>query len=263
MTSDSKHLPSFSSYRTPRILTNGIHTLVVKIPDGTLTSCWQLPWNDPLLSGWPGEFPHGRKWHSRSCVSRSWPSTNSGIRSSWDRSINSGNHDAAGCSWAIKITSTPGDWAIFCNTCGTILNDRNAYKKVPPVVPRHGHGICPLRPGVRIMTAIRAWRVVCWRMSQTNRSVANRGRRLSMAIVHSVVSVWPTLDRESAWMLCTPGRWMEINVIALLSQHLSSRMVICIKVCDLVPPPPPLILDVRHCHCVVAHQSHHSGPQTR
>ena len=31
-----------------------------------------------------------------SCVSRSWPSTNSGIGSSWDRSINSGNHDAAG-----------------------------------------------------------------------------------------------------------------------------------------------------------------------
>ena len=85
-----------------------------------------------------------------SCVSRSWPSTNSGIGSSWDRSINSGNHDAAGCSWAIKITSTPGDLAIFCSTCGTILNDGNAYKKVPPVVPRHEHGICPLRPGIRI-----------------------------------------------------------------------------------------------------------------
>ena len=59
-------LAIFSSYRTPQILTNEIHTLVVKIPDGTLTSCWQLPWNDPLLSGWPGEFPHGLKWHPRS-----------------------------------------------------------------------------------------------------------------------------------------------------------------------------------------------------
>ena len=66
--------------------------------------------------------------------------------------------------------------------------------------------------------------------------LANTGRKLSMAIVHSVVSVWPTLDRESAWMLRTPGRWMGTNVIAMLSHHLSSRMVICIKVCDLVPP---------------------------
>ena len=79
--------------------------------------------------------------------------------------------------------------------------------------------------------------------------LANTGRRLSMAIVHSVVSVWPTLDRESAWMLCTPGRWTETNVIALLSQHLSSRMVICIKVCDLVPPPPRSWCTPPSLHC--------------
>ena len=66
--------------------------------------------------------------------------------------------------------------------------------------------------------------------------LANTGHRLSMAIVHSVVRVWPTLDRESAWILHTPGRWTGTNVIALLSHHLSSRMVFCIKVCDLVPP---------------------------
>ena len=42
----------FSSYRTPWILTNEIHTLVVKIPEGTLTSCWQLPlWAPWWLSG--------------------------------------------------------------------------------------------------------------------------------------------------------------------------------------------------------------------
>ena len=66
--------------------------------------------------------------------------------------------------------------------------------------------------------------------------LANTVRRLSMAIVHSVVRVWPTLDRESAWILRTPGRWTGTNVIALLSHHLSSQMVICIEVCDLVPP---------------------------
>ena len=43
----------FSTYRTPRIFTNGIRTLGVMIPVGTLTSCWQLPWNDPSPSGWP------------------------------------------------------------------------------------------------------------------------------------------------------------------------------------------------------------------
>ena len=37
----------FSTYRTPQILTNGIPTLGVMIPVGTLTSCWQLPWNGP------------------------------------------------------------------------------------------------------------------------------------------------------------------------------------------------------------------------
>ena len=52
----------FSSYRTPRILTNEIHTLAVKILVGILTSCWQLPWNDPLLSKWPWEFPRVKIW---------------------------------------------------------------------------------------------------------------------------------------------------------------------------------------------------------
>ena len=76
----------------------------------------------------------GRKWRvsvtspsmHTSCVSRSWPSTNSGIGSSWDRSISSGNQS---CSWGISITCTPGDWAIFCRTWGTILNGGKAYRR--------------------------------------------------------------------------------------------------------------------------------------
>ena len=90
-------------------------------------------------------------------------------------------------------------------------------------------------------TAIRTWQSrllanVANKLICGSPHLANTGRRLTMAIVHSVVSVWPTLDRESAWMLCTPGRWTGTSVIALLSHHLSSRMVICIKVCDLMPP---------------------------
>ena len=87
---------------------------------------------------------------------------------------------------------------------------------------------------------IRTWWVVCWRMSQGSTCgsphLANMGRRRSMAIVYSVVSVWPTLDRESVWMFCTPGRWTGTNVIALRLHHFSSRMVSCITVCDLMPP---------------------------
>ena len=84
-------------------------------------------------------------------------------------------------------------------------------------------------------TAIQTWWVVCWWMCGSPQ-LANTGRRRSMAIVHSVFSVWPTLDRESAWMLCTPDRWTGTNVIALQSHHLSSRIVICISVYDRVPP---------------------------
>ena len=85
--------------------------------------------------------------------------------------------------------------------------------------------------------------------------LANMGLRRSMAIVHSVVSVWPILDRESAWMLCIPGRWTGTNVAPLeqsyghLHQSVRSRA--------------PLVLDVSHSHCVVAHQANHPGPQMR
>ena len=187
----------------------------------------------------------GRKWRvlvtlspvKMSWVSRSWPLTNSGIRSSWDRSINSGNHDAAGCSWAIKITLTPGDWAIFYRTWGTILNGGNAYRRPLPL----SHGMDMASVHSALGSGYSDTNLSCLLANVANKStcgspyLANTGLRCSMAIVHSVVSVWPTLDRESAWMLCTPGRWTGTNVIALCSHHLSSRMVICIKVCDLVP----------------------------
>ena len=113
-------------------------------------------------------------------------------------------------------------------------------QEAPRLVPGHGHGICPLRPGVRI-----------WRneldessvggMSQTYRSVV---RPTWQTLV--IDSPWPSSTPWSEsgrlwtgnppWILHTPGRWTGTNVIALLSHHLSSRMVFCIKVCDLVPP---------------------------
>ena len=189
----------------------------------------------------------GRKWRvsvmpppmHTSCVSRSWPSTNSRIGSSWDRSISSGNHDAASCSWAIKIICNPCDWAIFCSTWGTILNGGKAYRR--PLSLSQGMDMASFHSALGSgygdtnltsrLLAIVANKSICG-----SPHLANAGRRLSMAIVHSVVSVWPTLDRESTWMLRTPGRWTGTNVISLLSHYLSSRMVICIKVCDLVPP---------------------------
>ena len=159
---------------------------------------------------------------------------NSGIRSSWDRSINSGNHEAACCSGAIRITLTPSDWAIFCRTWGTVLNDGNADRSPLPLSQGmdlasvhsalgSGYGETNLMSHLLVKVANKS---TCGLPH-----LANTGRRRSMAIVHSVFSVWPTLDRESAWMLCTPGRWTGTNVIALRSHHLSSRMVI-----DRVPP---------------------------
>ena len=100
MTSDSKHVPSF--HPTER------------------HESW------PMVSVTPS--PVQTSW-----VSRSWPSMYSGIGSSWDRYINSGNHDAAGCSWVIKIILILGGWAIFCSTWGTILNGGNAYRRPLPL----------------------------------------------------------------------------------------------------------------------------------
>ena len=145
MTSDSKHTPSFRPTERHESWPMGFVHLLWRFP--------KAPWHH--VSSFPGmtlrsqdgpESFHacrfdGRKWRvsvtpspvQTSCDSRSWPSTNSGIGSSWDRFINSGNQDAAGCSWAIKITFTPGDWAIFCSTCGTILNGGNAYRSPLPL----------------------------------------------------------------------------------------------------------------------------------
>ena len=153
----------------------------------------------------------GRKWWvsvtpspvQTSCVSRSWPSTNSGIGSSWERSINSGNHDAAGCSWVIKITFTPGDWAIFCSTWGTILNGGYAYRRPLPLSQGMDmasvHSALGSGYGDTNLTS-RLLANVANKSIHGSPHLANTGRRLSMAIVHSVVSVWPTL----CW---TASRW--------------------------------------------------------
>ena len=82
--------------------------------------------------------------------------------------------------------------------------------------------------------------------------LGNTVRRHSIAIVHSAFSIWPTLDRESAWMLWTPGRWTGTNVITLRSHHVSSSALVCM-----------IVLDVSHSHCIVAHQANHPGPQMR
>ena len=251
MTSDSKHVPSFRPTERHESWPMGFIHLLWRLP--------KAPWHH--VGSFPGMTLHsqdgpesfhacrfdGRKWRvsvtsspvQTSCVSRSRPSTNRGIWSSWARSINSGNHDAAGCSWAIKITFTPGDWAIFCSTWGTILNGGKAYRR--PLSLSHSMDMASVHSalgsgyGDTNLTS-RLLANVANKSIRGSPHLANTGLRLSMAIVHSVVSVWPTLDRESAWMLCTPGRWTGTNVIALRLHHLSSRMVICIKVCDLVPP---------------------------
>ena len=152
-----------------------------------------------------------------SCVSRSWPSKNRGIGSSWARSISSGNHDAAGCSWAISITCTPGDWAIFCRTCGTILNGGKAYKR--PLSLSQGMDMASVHSalgsgyGNTNLTSPLLANVASISICGSSH-LANTGRRFSMAIVHSVVRVWPILDRESAWILRTPGRWTGTNLFS-------------------------------------------------
>ena len=72
-------------------------------------------------------------------------------------------------------------------------------QEAPPIVlgHRHGYGNANL---MRRLLANVANRSTCG-----SSHLANTGRRRSMAIVHSVFSVCPTLDSESTWTLCTPG----------------------------------------------------------
>ena len=251
MTSASKHVPSFRPTERHESWPMGFIHLLWRFPKAPWHHVGSFPGMTLCSQDGPESFNacrfDGRKWRvsvtlsaiQTSFVSRSWPSMNSRIGSSWERSINCGNQDSAGHSCAIKITFTPGDWTIFCSTWGTILNGGNAHRRpislsqgmdMASVYSALGSGYDDTNLTSRLLANV------------PNKSIrgsphlANTGRRLSMAIVHSLVSIWPTLDRESAWMLCTPGRWTGTNVIALLSHHLSSRMVICIKVCEFVPP---------------------------
>ena len=109
--------------------------------------------------------------------------------------------------------------------------------------------------------AIRTWRVVCWRMSQTYRSV--------------VRPTWQTLIVDSPWPSSTPwsesGRlWTWIRLDVVHSWQMDGNQRNRLAVAPLEQPGghlhqsvrsrAPLVLDVRYRHCVVAHQSHHSVP---
>ena len=133
-------------------------------------------------------------------------------------------------------------------------------QETPPIVPWNRHGVHELRLGSGYGDANLMSRLLA---NVANKSTcgsphwANTGRRRSMAIVHSVFSVWPTLDSESAWMLWTPGRWTDqcyrLSIAPLQQvQH---------QLHESVGSSASLVLDVSHCHCVIAHQAHHLGPQ--
>ena len=182
MTSDLKHMLSFRPTERHKSWPMGFIHLLWRFPKAPWHHVGSFPGMTLSSQDGPESFDacrfDCRKWRvsvtpspvQMSCVSRSWPSTNSGIGPSWDRFIRSGNHDAAGCSWAIKITFTPGDWAIFCSTCGTILNGGNAYRRPSRCPKAWTWHLSTLPWGTD--TAIRTWWVFCWRMSQTSRSVA-------------------------------------------------------------------------------------------
>ena len=174
-----------------------------------------------------------------SWVSSGWPSTCSGLGSSWDRFKSSGNQEAVSCRRAIRIIWTPGDWTTFCRTWGTISNGGNAYRRPLPL--SQGTDMASVKTALRsgygdanLMRRLLA--NVVNRLTWTSPHLANTGRRRSMTIVHSVFSVWPTLDSESAWTLCTPDRWTETSFITLRSHHFSRRIVSCMRVKDWVPP---------------------------
>ena len=202
-----------------------------------------------LMAG-SDEGPSSRRPSKNSWVSSSWPLTNSGIGSSWDRSINSGTKK-------LPVVVEPSE------TPWLLVTERSSAKLEGPSwmagKQTGGSSRCPRaltwRPSTLPWgpdTAIRTWWVVCWRTSQTKSTcgsphLANTGRRRSKAIVHFVFSVWLTLDRESAWMLCIPDSWTGTNVIALRSHHLSSRIVICISVYDHVPPS--FLMEPQSPHC--------------
>ena len=112
-------------------------------------------------------------------------------------------------------------------------------------------------------TAIRTWRVVCWRMSQTSWSVAH--------------PTWKSRVVDSPWPSSTPwsvsGRLWTGNLDVVHSWQMDGKQRNRLAVVAIEQPyghlhqsvrsRAPLVLDVRHRHCVVAHQSHHSRPQMR
>ena len=101
-----------------------------------------------------------------SWVSSSWPSTNSGIGSSWDRSINSGTTKLP---VAVERSETPS-LLVTEQSCAELEGLSWMAGKQPGGPSRCPRALTwclstlPCGPD----TAIRTWWVVCWRMSQTN-----------------------------------------------------------------------------------------------
>ena len=149
---------------------------------------------------------------------------NSRIGSSFARSINSGNHEAAYCSGMIRITLTPGDWVIFSRTWGTILNGGKAYRRplqlsqgtdMAFVHSALGSGYGDTNLMSRLLANV-ADKSICG-----SPHLANTGRRPPMAIIHSVFSGWLTTpcDRPT-WagvlssalvctIVCLPRPWCK------------------------------------------------------
>ena len=137
---------------------------------------------------------------------------NSRIGSSFARSINSGNHEAAYCSGVIRITLTPGDWVIFSRTWGTIFNSGKAYRRplqlsqgtdMAFVHSALGSGYGDTNLMSRLLANV-ADKSICG-----SPHLANTGHRRSMAIVHSVFSGWPTTP-------CDRTTWAGVSSSALV-----------------------------------------------
>ena len=110
--------------------------------------------------------------------------------------------------------------------------------------------------------AIRTWRVVCWRMSQTYQTV--------------VRPIWQTRTLHGhrpfrGQCLADSGQGIHLDVAHSWQMDGNQRNRLAVPPLEQpnghlhqsVRSRAPLVLDVRHRHCVVAHQSHHSVPQMR
>ena len=196
----------FSTYRSEQISPSEIHTREVMILAGTLISPQQPPRNGPSPLRWPAKSPRVKIWQpvvkslyppvrQSDVLSQQWLT----FDVQWDGIFL--GQEAVSCRGGIRIIWTPGDWATFCRTWGTILNGGNAYRRTLPL--SQGTDMASINSALRSgYTAMQTW----WGVLSANVAnkstcgsphLANTGRRCTMAIVHSVFSVWPTLQSVS------------------------------------------------------------------